>query len=351
MPGYVRSKRYRELFKKPGSRRWWCFLPNPAGGKALRESTGQDDELAAHRWYLERVRSRTTAPDKDEASLLDALTRRLEDRAAVGRAAGPLDCHTKKGRQLVRVLGPGLPVSAIDARTVDAYIATRLREGVQRTTVHKELETLRGALKLARRQGYAVRPLEEVMPVDFSPKYKPRDRALSLEEIDRLLAALKDKPQRRALVAFLLATGATYPSEVARLRKGDIDTAKHVVHLRGTKRETRDRRVPVVSFARKWLLEAVPYAPFERWTNVRRDLHAACAEAGIAHCSPNDLRRSIATLMRARGIEPQLIGAYLGHADSRMAERIYGRITPDQLGHLLEVRLRATGSKKNIRTA
>ena len=41
----------------------------------------------------------------------------------------------------------------------------------------------------------------------------------------------------------------------------------------------------------------------------------------------------------ARGVEPSLIGRYLGHSDSRMAERVYGRVTPDQLGHLLESRL------------
>lgn len=246
----------------------------------------------------------------------------------------------------MRILGKDTLVSAITARVVDGYISRRLRgkgdedPGVERATVHKELVTLRGALKLARRQGFDVKPVEEVMPLDFSPRYKPRERALSLLEIERLLSKLPEP--RAAIVAFILATGATYPSEVDPGRKGDVDLVKGTVHLRGTKRATRDRVVPIVGFARPWIERAVLHMPFASWSNVRRDMHQACEAAGIAKCTPNDLRRSIATLLRARGVEPQLIGAYLGHADGRMAERVYGRLAPDQLAHLLEQRLAAT---------
>jgi integrase len=341
--GYQRSKRYPELFKKEGSSRWWAFLPNPAGGRKLRESTGLDDEKAAHLWYLERIRAKPDADKRDEISLHDALDRRRAERARVGRATGTIHCYTVKGKALESLLGKDTPISALDARTIDNYIAARLIK-VSRSTVHKELITLRGTLKLARRQGYRVRPVEEIMPTDFGPQYRPKDRALSLKEIDLLLSKLS--PKRAAIVAFILATGATYPSELEKLRKGDINTTTWMVHLRGTKRETRDRRVPIVPFARAWLTQALPYMPFEKWTNVRRDLHVACDAAGIAHCSPNDLRRSVATLLRARGVEPQLIGAYLGHADSRMAERVYGRLAPEQLAHLLAARLRAVPKRQ-----
>ncbi len=337
---YKRSKRFPELFRKFDTGPWWAFLPRTGPGKAPRESTGHKDELAAHKWYLGRVRENTGDARKDASTLRQALARRLEERTAAGRAAGTIDCLTKKAKQLERVLGHTRALESIDARAVDGYVATRLREGMARTTIYKELVTLRGAMKLARRQGYAVKAVEEVMPLDFSASYKPKERALSEFEIERLLGALA--PKRAAVAAFILATGATYPSEVSPLRKGDIDTVKWIVRLRGTKRHTRDRRVPIVSFARGWLTMAVKHLPFERWTNVRRDLHDACTAAGIAVCSPNDLRRSVATLLRARGVEPSLIGAYLGHADSRMAERVYGRLAPDQLAHLLAQRLAAT---------
>ena len=244
---------------------------------------------------------------------------------------------TQKARHLNRLLGSETPLSRIGAKEVDGYVATRLEEGAARSTIHKELSTLRGTLRLAKRRGEFPADIDQVMPIDFAAQYKPKKRALSFAEASKLLAALA--PKRAALVCFLLATGATYPSEVVNFRRSDADTKRWLVHLRGTKRETRDRRVPVVAFARGWLEQALPFAPFERWSNIRRDLHAACDEAQIARCSPNDLRRTLATLLRAHGVEPHLIGNVLGHADSRMVERVYGRLAPEQLASLLEARI------------
>jgi integrase len=210
------------------------------------------------------------------------------------------------------------------------------------------------------------------MPDGFSAKYKPKTRALSEDEIRALLDELP--PHRAAVVAFIVATSATYPSEVRDVTRSDVDVKAWMVHLRGTKREMRDRRVPVPSFARPWLSFALQRARktgrlFAPWPSVRRDLRAACARLSLCEacrervrhrgpgktaiekckacertpeflpCSPNDLRRSLATLLRARGVEPQLIAPILGHADSRMVERVYGRVPPEQLAHLLEQRL------------
>jgi integrase len=121
-----------------------------------------------------------------------------------------------------------------------------------------------------------------------------------------------------------------------------VDMRRWLVHLPGTKRETRDRVVPIVDFARPWLRLAMRSWPFEPWSNVRRDLHTACVAAKIEKCSPNDLRRSVASLMRAKGVEPALIGQFLGHNDSRMAERVYGQISPTELQGLLAARMRRT---------
>ncbi len=340
---YLRSKRYPHLFRPDNSKVWWAFIPVEKG-RRRKESTKQSDERLAHLWYLDRVKG-DIGETKEEISLGDALAGRRSERRVAGRAEGTLHCYKVKGAALERVLGKDIPLSKITAKTVDAYISQRLRgdeehEPVVRATVFKELVALRGAMKLARRQGFACPPVDEVMPLDFSGQSKPKERALSEREIGLLLEALAEFPKRQAVVAFLLATGATYPSELLQLRpKSDIDKEKWLVRLRGTKRQTRDRWVPIVEHARPWLEMALPYAPFEKWSNVRRDLHVACETAGIAHCSPNDLRRSAASLLSAKGVEPHLIGKFLGHADGRMAERVYGRITPGQLAHLLEERL------------
>jgi excisionase family DNA binding protein len=75
----------------------------------------------------------------------------------------------------------------------------------------------------------------------------------------------------------------------------------------------------------------VPRASFEAYL---RQLE----RGPIPRVSPNDLRRTLATWLRQAGVEPQLIGAMLRHTDSRLVERVYGRIPADDLGRLIDAR-------------
>ncbi len=331
------------LYQKHGI--WWCRVRNPNGGRALRFSTGTKDRTAAvTRWkQLERERISGADPATNQTTLGDALDERIEERKAAGRADGTIHMLKVKARQLARVLGSETKLSRIGAAEIDHFVQQRLQDGAARTTVQKELVTLRGTLKLARRRKLYPHDVASVMPIDFSADYRPRSRALSETEIGKLLDALP--PERAAVVALILATSATYPSELARLEPDDVDMKAWTVLLRGTKRHTRYRVVPIVSYARPWVKLAVPHLPLRPWTNVRRDLDAACESAGIPRCSPNDLRRTTATLLRAHGVEPSLIAAVLGHVDSRMVERVYGRLTPDQLAPLLDGRIREHRSR------
>jgi integrase len=240
-------------------------------------------------------------------------------------------------RHLLRLLGEDRPLAKVDAIAVDAFIAARLEEGASRNTIGKELTTLRSTLKIARRRGQFPRSIDEVMPEQWSSGYRPRERALTREEADKLLGALP--PHRAAHVAFILATGARW-SESVRARREDVDLEGCRVYLRGTKTDLARRTVPVVPSFASFLAQALAGTTteaeqmFRPWTNVRRELSAACTRAGIAAVSPNDLRRSCATWLRGAGVAPDLIGAFLGHKDSRMVERVYGRLPADILGEL-----------------
>lgn len=343
---------------------WWCSVRNPNGGRRIKKTTGcRDYKAAVERWReLERQSVEGRHQTADKTRLGDALDRRIAERKAAGRAEGTLSMLKQKSRHLTRILGAETKLSRIGAAEVDGFVQTRLDEGAARTTIYKELTTLRGALRLAKRRKEFAEDLDEVMP-EFPQEYEPKKRALSEIEIEKLLAYLP-KP-RAAVVAFLLATAATYPSEVKTLTARDVDTKKWTVVLRGTKTKYRDRVVPIVEFARPWVTMALPHLPFAKWSNVRRDLHEACHRLSTCErclkkgstrrgstcktcsvipafepISPNDLRRTLASLLRARGVEPQLIAPMLGHGDSRMVEKVYGRITPEQLAHLLRQRLR-----------
>jgi integrase len=353
---------------------WWGWYYD-ADRKRVSKSTRCRDQRAAEavvrEW--ERAAADPTYAAANATTLREALERFLIDRTNKGRAEGTLSSYRVKVGHLLRLLGGDSRVARLDARMVDGYVDTRLEEGASRHTVQKELVALRGTLKVAKRRGDFSSDIGAVMPEGFSAGYKPRVRFLSGPEAQRLLAELT--PDRAARVAFILATGARW-SESERAMRDDIDWQLEIVHLRGTKTESAARAVPIVGASYDLLAHAVQYAEgvggllFRPWGNCRRDLNEACTRAAttalMAHLqttgqtldalssaeqtalkarfafapvSPNDLRRTYATWLRQHGTEPHLIGVALGHTDSRMAERVYGRMPVESLGRMLADRV------------
>ena len=154
-------------------------------------------------------------------------------------------------------------------------------------------------------------------------------------------------PHRVAWVAFSIATSAC-DAEVQSALREDVDLALGRVAIRGTKRDSRWRRNPILfEWQRDLLTIAVSHADglngvmFSSWANVRRDIAAACKRIAIPRCSPNDLRRTFAQWVRRDGIPLELAAPMMGHKDTRMLERVYGRLSPDAL----EDRLRTLASK------
>lgn len=238
---------------------------------------------------------------------------------------------------LCEVLGEATPLAAIGAEELDGYVSTRRAEGAKDPTIHKELTTMRGALKLARRHRKYPFALDEVMP-QLSGASKPGTRHLLMPDIKALLGELQ--LHRAAVVCFIVATGADWAS-VEAAKRGDINLKKGTMLVRGTKTNHRWRTLPILEPFRLFAQLAANGLPFSRWGNVRRDLAVACKEAQVATVTPRDLRRSHGTILRQRGVEPHLIGKMLGHVDSRMVERVYGQMSPAALGDLLSERLSA----------
>jgi len=196
--------------------------------------------------------------------------------------------------------------------------------------------------KVAKRRGEFTGDIGAVMPDGFEAGYCPRSRFLSATEAQVLLAELT--PDRAARVAFILATGARW-GESERARPGDVDLTRGTVLLRGTKTLEAARVVPIVAWGKPLIEHTESFAEgedgalFRPWGSVRRDLAEACKRAKLSPVSPNDLRRTYGTWLRLGGVEPHLIGVAMGHRDSRMVERVYGRMPHESLGMTLRQRL------------
>jgi integrase len=376
-----------ELFRRGGI--WYAWIPTflADGRVRLRKrSTKSADRKAAV--AIARTFERESAdPDgatKSAATLSDALDILISDRESKANARPPKASHAtvefyrKEAGIVTSVLAPAwdpetpdrsldLPLRAVTATRVDDYIAQRRGEGVKDTTIHKELTAWRKAMRLAKRANLWDGEIDRVFPVAFAPDYKPRERWMTPAEWLLLLtdAEALDQPECRrkdttrsriailAAVAFIAATSAEWGA-VLRARPEDVNLESWRVRIRGTKDAqrgaNRERVVPIVHLGHAFLLTfAMQHADgggvllFRTRGNFRRDLAAACKRAGIGRLSPNDLRRTHAQWLRRGGVQPADLAPVMGHADSRMVERVYGRITAVDLAPRLAASL-ATGS-------
>jgi integrase len=302
-----------------------------------RRSLNTSDKGEAERRARELWR-RLADPDyrpTNKATIRAALKAHHTDKKRQGRAPGTLTMIERHGAHIARILGDITILDEIDAGAVDKYVTRRELEGAVAHTVHKELSTLRGVLKSAKRRGEFRGDVAEVIP-EYARKWTPGTRALTSGEVLRLLAALP--AERRALVAFITATAADLSNALA-ARKADVDLERWRVIVHGTKTTARRRVVPVAEPFRNMLAEAVHYLPFAPWGNVRRDLAVACKRAGVPRVTPRDLRRTCGAILRNEyGVAPTYIAGVLGHADSRMVELVYGRLETDALARELDAR-------------
>lgn len=142
------------------------------------------------------------------------------------------------------------------------------------------------------------------------------------------------------LMAFMAATGARI-SEALALRWDDLDLAPTKgrpvsAHLRGTKTEHSDRVVHLPEWATEALLRrsaartASPLvfpaprsdAPRDR-RNASRAIRGVLDRAGYPWASPHTFRRTVATVLDARGVPIAVVADVLGHADPSMTARVY----------------------------
>jgi hypothetical protein len=205
-----------------------------------------------------------------------------------------------------------------------------------------ELGTLARILKVARHFGGYHLPLDQVMPIQYGSKHKPRTRWLTPEELAAVCAQL---PRHRAAhVVFFVATGARR-GEAERARRADVNAARTLIHLRGTKTARAEDDVPITALTRPLLHFAMLNAPgsdllFRPWGKLNRDLAQACERAGVEKCSPNDLRRTFGKWHRLAGVSTQEIGPMLRHTTDKLAQTTYANARGLELGQLVEGSLR-----------
>ena len=177
------------------------------------------------------------------------------------------------------------------------------------------------------------------------PRVRLRHRlptVLSGTEVEALLAAIRT-PKYCAIVMTLYAGGLRV-TEGCRLRPGDVDARRMLIHVRNGK-GGRDRytllSTKLLAYLRdywklgrkgEWLFEGNTPAGHASPDTVRKVFRRALVDAGIDKAvTPHVLRHSFATHLLECGTDITVIQALLGHASANTT-KIYTHVSLDLIG-------------------
>ena len=297
-------------------RGWWYAVWRD-GGETCRRALRTQDRHAATQ-ALEDYRRQLARPNDTVAAIYAAY---LADK-------GTERARWAWGR--LQVSFCSLRPDQVDRKACRAYTAKRRAAGASDGTVHTELTFLRAALRWHNPATPAV--------VELPSKPPPRDRHLTREQYEHLVAAAV-APHLRLFVVLALATAGRMTA-ILELTWDRVDLERGVIRLGlGERRRKGRATVPMTDRARAALLEAVRARTSghviewggEAVGKIRKAFAAAAKAAGLSWCTPHVLRHTAAVWMAEAGVPMAEIAQYLGHSDSRITERVYGRFSPTYL--------------------
>ncbi len=327
------------LYRRDRSPYWWSQLY--AGGRVHRFST------------RERHKVKALAKEREEARRLDRLfeaetdksvatlaAQFLENAEAINLAEGTramMERHLSSS--IIPFVGAERAVSSIAVRDLEDYKSMRMKE-VGAGTVAKELSTFRQMLRFGGDVLKLFPPGETPNTRGPKlPKYSPKWKLLTSDELGRLLAELQrqERKGREAIPFFLLLMNTGMRSgEPAALRWEWVDETAKEIHLPAEATKTKSARsIPLNESA----LAAIAMMKREpcvgrvfRFRTHYQAWHRAVHAAGLARVEnrgtkrpttsgvrPHDLRHSFGSLLYVSGASTPEVRDILGHRTLMMA--------------------------------
>lgn len=202
--------------------------------------------------------------------------------------------------------------------------------------VNRELSQVRKIFNVAKRNRWITyNPFEGGTLISTADE-KPRDRILSRDEEQKLLAVcVEQRAHIRPIIICALDTGMRR-GEILKLKWSDVDLPNRTIHIQAFNTKTmRERDVPITR-----RLEAELNALWERSAkqshrlvfgvtdNFKKAFTTACRLAGIKDFVFRDCRHAAATRMIEGGMPRELVGRILGHTQAQTTFR-YINLTSD----------------------
>ena len=228
--------------------------------------------------------------------------------------------------------------------TVENYKSKRLKEGVSKKTINKELKILKSVYNMAKKLGLYKGELPKIEV--FKEEGDGRLRYLTPEEAERLIHACPE--WFRPVVIFALNTGLR-AGEIFSLRWENVDFENRVIRIESTRTKTKEvYTVPMNDVVYELLLKVkeaqvekeidhgyvftnskgLPYKYEDR--TYRRVFVNACKKAGIKDFRFHDLRHTFASWIAISSRDIYAVQKLLNHKDLRMTKR-YAHLTQQYL--------------------
>lgn len=356
------------LLRRQGSEVWHCSFK--VDGKTYRKSTGFKDRkraLAFERQYRKEVEEKARLGVVKPPTLEQAIQRYESDvlipRALQAGHEENLKREQYTYRRLRLLIRHDTRLDQITPATIADLRSRLLREGKAPATVNRYLNALSSLLQKAERDWHCLAHKPRVALLKLQNK---RDRYLSIEEEQRLLAA--SKPHLRNLIVFLVDTGAR-KTEATTLTWRQVDFNLKQVSFIKTKND-KPRSIPMTHRVRSLLTQlhairpnneprvflvrnkgsyrtnGIPtYTPFRE---PHGSFKTACRKAGLLGVRIHDLRHTFASRLVSSGVPLLAVAQLLGHQDIRMTER-YAHLGPNHLAQSID-RLNSLASPPNYET-
>ena len=221
------------------------------------------------------------------------------------------------------------------------YADQRRAQGKADGTIWTELGHLRSALRWA-----AKKKLIAIAPAITRPERPaPKDKRLTRAQAKKFLAAC-DMPHVRLFVVLAMTTGARMRA-ILDLKWDRVDFDHGVITLQDPERRLTNKTratVPMNQTLRKELSaarEGSTTAYVISWGghkvgSIKKALCGAGKRCGLPWVTAHVFRHSAATWLAEDGVSMLEIAKFLGHADSKLTERVYVRFSPKFLGKAAE---------------
>jgi len=219
----------------------------------------------------------------------------------------------------------GKTLNQISPLMIEGYKRERAKL-VKKSTVNRELDTLRNMLYKAVEWGYI-----EKSPYQGVKKYKVNNinlRILSNEEFELLYSSASE--QFKPILLTAIRTGMRL-GEILALKWDDINLKEDYLLVKDSK-NYESRYIPIHPELKDVLINLKENSNneyvFEGRKTIKRQWQKAFKGSGIGYCRFHDLRHTFGSNLAMNGVDIVTVAELMGHKDLSMTKR-YSHPTPE----------------------